>query len=153
MAAFVKIVGMRELQKKLKGKPIYAGPWKEALSAAVVLVWRAARRRAPRDEGRLQASLTMDVDASPVPMWGRVGTDARPVAWVLEAGRRRPKGQGLQRGRQGAGEPTIDLHYRKGARKGKSTAKWLRSSLSKNRGRINKLFAQAAEKIEKVWAA
>lgn len=140
----IRFEGAEELQRKLQQRPIYAGPWTAALQKAVKIVMLRAHARAPRGEtGRLDAAITSNMDASVVPLFGIVSTNA-----VSAKGFRYPFA--LESGHRG----DVELHYATGvrrAKRGKSTRRWLGGALSGSRPRITRLLERAARQIEAEW--
>ena len=62
------------IQKKLQADVLIGGPLKRQLGKATLIVQREITQATPVQTGRLRASIVPKVDASPVPLWGKVET-------------------------------------------------------------------------------
>ena len=76
-----KIEGLEALLAKLKPE-LVAGPVKKFLMDASLYVEGQAKRRTPVDTGRLRASITHEIDASPMPLFGKIGTNVFYAPYV-----------------------------------------------------------------------
>lgn len=141
----IRVEGLDDLLDDLSwNKPIYAQPWKRALTKAVQVAQAKVKERSPGN--RIRANVTTRMDARPVPLWGTVSTDAESpkgyrYPFSLEAGK----------GRKMADGTYSVTHYRKGPRAGRRTKGWFRGSLAAVRKEINGLLAGAAREIEGMW--
>lgn len=148
----------RVLGKLSQANPIYAKPFRAAMNQAWEIVSKRAHERAPRESGATEEGLGGRIDARSVPLWATVTLAGAPKGgfrypWVVEAGRRRPKGQGYASiGRYTRMfKPTIILHYRSGPRLGRKTRGWFKGSLTGAKKRIDALLTKAAREIESQW--
>jgi len=114
----VEIKGLEELQKKLEKEVALGPPLKMILGEAALRVEREAKILAPFDTGRLRASITPSVSASPVPLWAKVSSNVRYASYV-EYGTRKWVGKAF-----------------------------LRPALERVRAKIDELLGKAAKMIE-----
>lgn len=84
----IKIEGLKGLEKKLDPKPLLGGAVKELLEKASLLIEGIAKKKATGRPGpkvitdRLRSSITYTIDAAPVPLWGRIGTNVEYAQFV-----------------------------------------------------------------------
>ncbi len=64
-----------EFRKKLSDPKLIGEPARNFLTRVVILIQSYARDGAPVDRGQLSQSITYLVDSSPVPLWGKVGSN------------------------------------------------------------------------------
>jgi hypothetical protein len=150
-----EILNAEEIAKKLD-ESLYAEAWGDAFRELTDWINAKAHKRAPKDTGRLESSLTMRMDTKPVPLWAKISTDAMSEGgvrypFVLEAGYRAPAGQGrAATGRRKAlGEESRIALHKRGTKR--STRKWLRGSLGGARRKFLTLLFAAVMKIEAKW--
>jgi len=129
------IDGMNRVLRKLgttEGGAIYAEPWTRALRSLVDEAQRDVRATAPQDTGRLDAKTVGKLQASPIPKWGVVTTNATNrgyrYPWALEASNR--------------------YHYRSGSRRGQTTKGYFARVRDELQGKVNRVLADAARDIE-----
>jgi len=131
------IVGIEKLLEKLSTtKPIYAAPWRKALTMATEELEGLERRMAPHNTGRLEARMTHRLDAKAVPEWGIVSNDATSArgfryGWALDAS---------------------PMHFRSGPRRGRPTKGWFTGTFHRFRKRVDELLGQAAKEVEAAWS-
>lgn len=134
-----RIEGLKKLLRDLRTEdPIYAEPWREALTEATEIVQREAQGRAPSATGKLRGSITTKLQAQPVPRWGAVRANARRgktrYGFVLNWGQ----------AQRGAGVVTFHSG-------GQPTKGWFTGALSKLQAHVNGLLDRAARQIEARW--
>ncbi len=157
----VRTEGIDLINLKCQAGTLIGEPWKKAFGAVVDYVFSTARVRAPRGEtSQLFNKLTETMDTRPLPLWGKVSTDATDsetgfrYPFVLESGHRAPSGMGMAATKRR--KPLADkgkyiaLHY-KGTRR--TTRKWLSGSLRGAKKRAEQLLDWAAREIEMNWRA
>jgi hypothetical protein len=131
------IKGIDEMLGKLmRGKPIYAEPWKRALRTSVTELEQKERQMAPRNTGHLEARMTSRLDAKAVPEWGVVSNDVTSsrgtrYGFILNA---------------------KDMHYQHGSRRGRLTRGWFTNTFHRFRKRVDELLGKAAKEIEAAWS-
>lgn len=115
------VQGIRALQGKLDYDRLVGPPITRALTRSALTVEGGAKKLSPVDTGRLRASLTHRLEASPSPRYAEVGTDVFYARFVHEGTRR-------MRGRP-----------------------FLRNALEQSREKIRGFFAAAGKEIEQMW--
>lgn len=84
----ITIKGLPQLASRLEPGRLLGGPVKGLLTKAAIMLERRAKEKAsgrpgPRVvTGRLRASITHELDAKPVPMWAKVGSDVKYAPFV-----------------------------------------------------------------------
>lgn|SRR5574340_1164945 len=137
----IKVDGYLEMQRKLSGNALYAGPMKTAVRESVELAEGKVKERAPVMTNRLESSVTHRLAENPTAFWGVVTAGAENKGW------RYP--WSLNAGKGKAGSVT---HYRSGPRQGKSTKKWFGGTIGLVRRAIKLKLNHAAREIERNWA-
>jgi len=64
-----------EFRRKLRDPKLISGPARNFLNRVLLLIQGFAKDGAPRNVGRLWQSIAFNVDSSPMPLWGKVGTN------------------------------------------------------------------------------
>jgi hypothetical protein len=157
----VRTEGIDRIDLKCQAGTLIGQPWKKAFGAVIDYVFSTARARAPRGKtSQLFNKLTETMDSRPLPLWGKVSTDATDsetgfrYPFVLEAGHRARSGHGMAVTKRR--RPLTDtglyvkLHHR-GTRR--TTRKWLSGSLRGAKKRAEQLLDWAAREIEMNWRA
>jgi hypothetical protein len=140
------IKGIDELMAKMRGNPIFAEPWREALKTLTDRTYEAEQRAAAKfthhgpGEG-LASHIYQKMDTRPIPEWGYVsqtavssgGPDKKRggpfrYAWALNASDR--------------------YHY---AGTGVSTKDWFYKPLARMKRVTQDVLERAAKKIEALW--
>lgn len=131
----VRVVGLPELQKKLRHENLYAEPLRAAFAEAADVAKKEAERLAPRDTGRGVSRITVWVSPKPVPTGARVRLNVQNrgfrYMWALNASPR--------------------YHYRRGVFAGSPTAGWFEKARDRTAPRINAILTRAARDIERDW--
>ena len=70
-----QIVGIEAFLRRVRDRGAVMGAWRSTVTKATYAIHDEVFRRTPRVTGHLQRSLTTQVDPSPLPMWGRIGTN------------------------------------------------------------------------------
>ena len=135
---------------KLIGEPL-----RRALQKSAIVVTSEAKRGTPVDTGRLRASVSNVVDASPIPRFATVGTNVAYARYVHDGrmpGRMPPPNALATWARRHGGQNPFVL-ARTSARRGIKAKPFLREAMTSNVGRIRGFFQAAARDIEQAWAA
>src|SRR5947208_3283955 len=74
MAGITRLIGEAELKGKLSTE-LAAGPVRRMFNRAAITVRNDAVGHTPVDTGRLRQSIAWEIDAAPLPLWARVGTN------------------------------------------------------------------------------
>ena len=74
----IQIVGLDELVRKVNDPALLGEPLRDFFYKSTSVIQRDAQVLAPVDTGRLRASITSSVDASPIPEFGMVSTNLAP---------------------------------------------------------------------------
>lgn len=132
----VDIEGINQVLRKLRAEdPVYAEPWREALTEATELAYGKAMQRAPEATGRLKARMTKRVGGGVAPRYGvvsnRVQKKKARYAFILNASK--------------------IAHYRGGPNRGQPTRLWFTHALDEVQRKINDILTKAAERIERKW--
>ena len=150
----VQITGMNELIKKVGNTPELLGaPLRNFFTHSTLTLQKEAQMNTPVDTGRLRASETIKIDTSPIPLWGRVGTNVYYGVFVEEDTRPHfPPIQALAGwGRRHGIVPF--LIARAISRRGTKGRHMFRQSLETNKEQINNLLGGAANEIETAWGS
>lgn len=138
----IEVRGHEALIRKLRGRPLFAGPLRDALDEAGSLALRHAQERVPRGRGVTASRLKKQLHAAPVPLWAKVSLSPMPTA----------RGRAGRRFRYpGALEGGARYHYRSGAHHGQTTRHWLSGVLPLIRQRVEHLLGAAGRQIEQAW--
>lgn len=127
----VKVVGLREVQRKLRWETTLQEPYRETVEAAAAAAERSIRGTAPRGEtGQLEAKLTHKISAAPIPRWAIVKTSATRTSKKY---RRYSYPRRLE----------FDPHSKH--------KDWLLKGLLRAKGTIDHLMNDMARKVEQRW--
>jgi hypothetical protein len=74
----ITVTGLDELVKKCNDPALLGEPIREFFQKSTLAIQVDAQTLTPVDTGRLRASITSLVDASPMPLFGQVGTNMIP---------------------------------------------------------------------------
>lgn len=149
----VKLIGIENLQAKLT--PSIAGrPIRRFFERGTILIFNTAVRTAPVDTGRLKGSHAREIDPSPLPLWGKTGTNveyAQDVHFGTPPHYVSPseldpwaKRKGIDGGGQAASEWISE--------RGTTANPWLYESLEANKTEIQALVPVLASEIEQAYA-
>lgn len=73
----ISLEGYNRVMRKLRKDDLLAGPWVAAMRQVEGIARHAWMGAAPRDTGRLRATITTKMQAKPIPKWVRIKTSAR----------------------------------------------------------------------------
>lgn len=130
-------------------------PLKQALQRSAITVQGDAKRGTPVDTGRLRASITSVVDASPIPRFATIGTNIEYAPWVHDGRRpgRMPPPAALATWARRHGGQNPYVLARSIGRRGIKGKPFLRDAFALNIGRIRGYFERAGREIEAAWQA
>ena len=151
----IQVTGMDELIKKINDPSILGEPMRGFFNDSVLSIQRDVQILSPIDEGRLRSSITAEVDPSPMPMYGKVGTTLQPhYAPDVEYGTRPhwPPISAIQGWADRHGIPAF-LVARKIARFGTQGHFMFRTAAQNNLLKIEGFLRKAANEIEERWAS
>lgn len=77
-----QVLGIPQLQGRLAPDKLLGPPLRRLLNRWAITVESGAKRGTPVDTGRLRASVTHRLDASPVPLFAQVGTNVKYAPFV-----------------------------------------------------------------------
>lgn len=128
----VRVEGLKELQKRLRGNELYAEPLRQAFAAIGDLAVQVARGRAPVGKtGQLKAQIRAKVSPAPIPRYVVLKTTA------VRRSRKFPRGYPY---------PAIVEFSPRSKHRG-----WMRGVIDQIGGQINALLNRAADAIERHW--
>ena len=78
MDVTIQVTGWDELIKKTNDPDLIGQPMHDFFEKSTLTIQNEVKILTPVDTGRLRASITATVDASPVPLWGEVTTALQP---------------------------------------------------------------------------
>lgn len=149
----VKLIGDDDLRHKLT--PAIAGrPIRRFLERGTILIFNTAVRNAPVDTGRLKGSVAREIDQSPLPLWGKTGTNLEygpdvefgtPPHFV-SASELDPWAQ--RKGIAGGGAAVSEWIGERGTK----AQPWLYPALTSNEAAIKALVPVLASEIEQAYA-
>lgn len=127
------LIGLRELQQRLRANVILADTWRRGLSDSGRTVGDDARAHAPRASGRLAAQIKTKVTGATIPRAAVISTSrvvrGFPVAQALNYS-------------------TGRYHYA-GSRQ--STAHWFTGALEREETRVRSILVRALDAIARVF--
>lgn len=82
MEIVVTVEGVDALMAKLENPELIGEPLRKFFNVVTFDLQRNVQELTPVDTGRLRASITQRVDASPVPLWGEVYTNVEYAEFV-----------------------------------------------------------------------
>jgi hypothetical protein len=135
--AFFFVEGMDGLLRKLDPDTLL-GPWRQILDDFGQYAEGVARSRIPTDTGAAARTLHWRIQNKPVPRWVRVGFNVKVK-----------KGFRVMGALEGGGI----YHYSSGARKGSQTKGYWSGLRNVLTSRTDPMAADAAARIEALWAA
>ena len=149
MAIDVEVKGLIETQRKMTqmARDVHGTPIVNAMRDATLIVQRSARQNAPVDTGRLRASITPEIRATPVEVVGVVGSNVVYAPFV-EMGTRPhfPPTAALETWAARHGLVAF-LVARAISRRGIRAVRFLQRAFEDNRGRIVNRFERAIKEI------
>lgn len=128
----MQLKGFEELLRKLDPAR-YNEAYRRFWQRAAIAVQTLGRERSPVDTGRLRASLAIEVDPSPHPLWAKVGTNVEYGLPLDQPESRFP-------------------HYAAGPRAGEPTEGWLTETPSLARPQIDQALSIFGDEIESLWS-
>lgn len=155
----VQVVGADAIVAKLQDASMYGPAWKDVFEQVADWVYSKAQKRAPMDTGNLLAGMALQKDARAIPTWAKITNNAvsdkgMRYPFVLEAGRRAPRGLGMAATNRRTALRDVSQYiilHRRGRKS--TTRKWLRGSLGGARKQALTLCFAAAMKIEREWSS
>jgi len=129
------MIGVPRILEKLRAKHLYQARAKAIMEDVLETGVKRARRRAPKDSGRLAESISGKMDAAPFPGWAKIElarvTSPRgyPYGYALNASER--------------------YYYRRRGRR--PTHLWFRGVQKGIRGRLNFRLRRLGRDISKAW--
>jgi hypothetical protein len=149
----IQVTGLDELIKKVNDPALIGEPMRGFFNKSTVTIQRNVQLLTPVDQGRLYSSITTEVDLSPMPQYGKVGTNLQPhYAPDVEFGTRPhwPPISAIQGWANRHGIPVF-LVARKIARYGTKGKFMFRDGAKRSMGDIGIFLANAASEIESRW--
>ncbi len=145
-----QVEGMERLMERAKPE-LLAKPVHDFLERAALMVKAKAREYTPVDTGRLRASMTHQLDSSPVPLWARVGSNVEYAPFV-ELGTRPhfPPPEALELWARRHGIPVF-LVCRAIARRGTKAHRMLQRGFEDLQDKIGRMMKQLAESVKQEW--
>ncbi len=153
-SAKVQIEGLTELRRKLKDEPVHWAPVRSAFSKAAVTVESRSKKLTPVDTGRLRASLTHRLDASPLPRYAEVGTNVDYAKYVHEGrkvGSKMPPIAALTKWAKRHNIKSVWMLARRIKARGIKPRRFLVQALEESRSEIDSWLRQAAREVEQRW--
>lgn len=160
----IKVEGLDKLIRKLGPEAILGKPLRGAFFASGAVLETSAKKRAPVDQGHLRASITHEEDPSPVPIWGRVGTNLKYAPYMEYGTGRNSDGPGgkafhnppakalegwaRRHNIEGGGAAVAAMIRRKG---GLKPRRFLRGALEAKQTEVVKIFEGVPKQIEREW--
>jgi hypothetical protein len=153
-----------EFRRKLNDPKLIGSPARKFLNRAVLTILRFARQNAPVDRGRLRQSITYDVDSSPMPLWGKVGSNvsyAPDMEFGTNALSEKPSATGnvpfptgadleIWARRHGNLNPWAVAHAIRN-RGGLRPRRYLRNAFAEARSQIARFLRDMGNEIERNW--
>lgn len=160
----IEVKGLDKLIRKLGPEAILGKPLRGAFMDAGFILKSEAKRLAPKDRGHLSASINQEEDLSPVPLWGRIGTNVKYAPYMEYGTGRNSDGPGgkpyhnppakalegwaRRHGIEGGGAAVAAMIRRKG---GLKPRRFLRGALEAKQAEVVKFFEAVPKQIEKEW--
>lgn len=160
----VEVKGLDKLLKKIGAEAILGKPLRGAFFASGAVLEGEAKRRAPVDQGLLEASITHQEDPSSIPLWGRMGTNVKYAPYMEYGTGRNSDGPGgkqyhnppakalegwaRRHGIEGGGAAVAAMIRRKG---GLKPRRFLRGALEAKQAEVIRIFEDVPRKIEQEW--
>ena len=154
-----------EFRHKLRDPKLIGGPARKFLNRVLILIQGFAREFAPKDRGQLSQSTTFNVDSSPMPLWGKIGTNksyAQDMEYGTNALSEKPSATGNRPFPTG---PQLETWARRHGfksgyivaaiikrRGGLAARRYLRTAFSKARPQTRKFLREIGNVIERIWA-
>ena len=150
----ITITGMDELIQKVGNTPELLGePLRNFFNHSTMTLQRNAQMLTPVDTGRLRASETTEIDSSPIPLWGRTGTNVYYGIFVEEDTIPHWPPVNALRGWATRHGMNPFLLARAISRRGTKGKHMFSQSLASNKENISNFLQNAAYEIETKWGS
>lgn len=154
-----------EFARKLRDPGLLQGPVRRFLESAALVVQGHAREASPVDTGRLRQSITYHLDASPMPLYAKVGSNVQYAPFMEYGTGALSDKPAAVSGWQFPDGPELDVWARRhGFDSGKTVAsiirwkggltprRYLRQGMAAAKREVKQLLRGLAIEIERMWS-